>query len=86
MATPTFDDDFGFHTISEPLHVQAFISELAVKAFVRPILPWLARLNKCAKLGCLALPNRRVFGTFRWAENCFAAQDSRSGFFTAASS
>jgi len=46
MATPLLDDDFGFRTISEPLHVQAFISELAVEALVRSILPWFAGFDE----------------------------------------
>ncbi len=46
VATPLLDDDFGFRTISEPLSIQAFISEFAVETFVGAILPWFTRLDE----------------------------------------
>ena len=45
MLPPLFDDDFGMSPVSEPLHVQAFVTQLAIEGFVHTILPWLARIN-----------------------------------------
>jgi hypothetical protein len=44
--SPSFDNDLRFRTIPEPLSIQAFVSELAVETFVRPILPRLARFDE----------------------------------------
>jgi hypothetical protein len=47
MPAPILDDDLGLGTISEPLHCQAFITELAIEAFIGAVLPWLAWVDQC---------------------------------------
>ena len=39
VPTPGFDDHLGFLSGSEPLHRQAFVTQLAVEGFVGAILP-----------------------------------------------
>lgn len=47
LTPPVFDDDLRIDSVSEPLHRQAFIAELAVERFVRAVLPRLAGFNVC---------------------------------------
>ena len=46
VQPPVFNDDLCFETISEPLRRKAFISELAVEAFIRTVLPRLSRTDQ----------------------------------------
>ncbi len=46
VIPPVLNHDPGFDAIAEPFHGQAFIPELAVEAFVGPVLPWLTRINE----------------------------------------
>ncbi len=51
LLPPTFDDYFCFPQISEPLGVQTFIAQSAVKAFVSRILPRAVQFDiECANL------------------------------------
>lgn len=44
MLPPLLDHDNCFNPVSEPLHVQAFVSEFAIEALVCAILPRLSRI------------------------------------------
>ena len=39
VPAPRFDDDPGLGARPEPLHAQALVTELAVEAFQRAVLP-----------------------------------------------
>ena len=45
-APEPFDQDLRIASILEPLHCQAFVAELAVKALVQAILPGLSRIDR----------------------------------------
>jgi len=46
MPTPRLDNDLRIDSVSEPLHRQALIAELAVERLIGSVLPRLARLNE----------------------------------------
>ena len=46
VPAPGFDDHLGLAARPEPLHVQAFVTELAVEALPRTVLPGLARIDQ----------------------------------------
>jgi hypothetical protein len=41
LPAPVVNHDFRFDPVAEPLHRETLIAELAVKAFVGSVLPWL---------------------------------------------
>ena len=46
VLTPeVFDHDLRIDPISEPLHVQAFVTELAVERFIHSIQPGFSRID-----------------------------------------
>ncbi len=45
VATPCFNHDAGFLTAPEPFERQAFVTELAVEAFIIGVLPPFARID-----------------------------------------
>jgi hypothetical protein len=52
VAAPWSDDDTGFRLGAKPLHRRSLLPQLTVEAFVRAVLPWLARLDvRCVDLG-----------------------------------
>lgn len=44
VTSPLFDHNLRFRASSKPLKARAFVPELAVEAFVRAVLPRLARI------------------------------------------
>ena len=46
MPAPVIDHNLRFDPISEPFHGQTLVAELAVKAFVCPVLPWLTWIDQ----------------------------------------
>jgi hypothetical protein len=46
MRSPSFDDHLRIDLVSEPLHRQAFIPELAVEGFIGAVLPGLSGINE----------------------------------------
>ena len=46
VFAPGFDEDLGLTAGPEPLHVQAFVTELAVEALQCTVLPGLARIDQ----------------------------------------
>lgn len=43
--TPSLDEDIDFGTSAEPFHVQTFVGELAIKAFIEFVLSRLSLIN-----------------------------------------
>ena len=48
VLAPVLDHDLRFNPVPEPFHGQTFIAELAVEAFRRAVLPWIARIDQSA--------------------------------------
>jgi len=46
MPPPDFDEDTGFDPVAKPLHVQAFVAELAIEALVVAVLPRLTGVDQ----------------------------------------
>ena len=46
VLPPVLNDYSRFKAVPEPLHRQAFITELAVEALSHPVLPWFAGLDQ----------------------------------------
>jgi hypothetical protein len=44
---PTFDQDFRFGTTAEPFAVEQFVTQLAVEAFDKAVLPGTAWCDEC---------------------------------------
>lgn len=42
---PFLNDDLGFPARDEPFPIQAFVVQLAIEAFLKPVLPGAARLD-----------------------------------------
>jgi len=45
VHTPVLDNDLRLDPITKPFCCQTLVPELAVEAFVRAVLPWLARVD-----------------------------------------
>src|SRR4051794_28249723 len=45
MPAPRLNEDAGFAATAKPLEAQTFVTEFAVKGFVRAVLPRLARID-----------------------------------------
>lgn len=46
MLPPIFNHDLGLDAVPEPFHCQALVPKFAVAAFVRTVLPRLARIDQ----------------------------------------
>ena len=47
MLSPVFDHDLRINSITEPLHRQALVAELAVEGFIHTVLPGLTGIDGC---------------------------------------
>jgi len=45
LAPELLDGDLGIDSVSEPLHGQALVTELAIERLIRPVLPRLTRID-----------------------------------------
>ena len=45
MTPPVLDENLRIHLVCKPLHAQALVTELAVEALARSVLPGLARID-----------------------------------------
>jgi len=44
LISPGSDSNARLCACSKPFHVQTFVSELAVEAFIKTVLPWFTRV------------------------------------------
>lgn len=47
MPPPAFDEHFGFGSLTKPFHVQTFVPNVFVEAFVEAVFSGLARVDEC---------------------------------------